>query len=465
MGSRTLFNRDDPGRGKRGMRVFLGPVEIAGYYSGIERGLRSVGIDAVAIDLNGHPFKYARVAGSTTPLAARLSMAAVRLFRLPVLRRLDLARKLVIAAATVPLFLWALVRFDVFVFGFRTSFFGLREVPLLHRLGKRLVFVFHGSDARPPYMDGADMSEAAGLSIADCANLAARKRRDIGKIERYANLVICHPLYGHFFQRPYVRWSAIGMPFERPVQTSSVGGRVDQSVRALHSPSNPAVKGTTLIRRAVAAVQSRGVPLEFREVLGLPNAVVLDEIAKADFVIDQLYSDIPMATFATEAAWQARPAVVGSYGWHEMQRLLPPGEHPPVKSCHPDDVAEAIASLAMDRATMGRLGDEAFQFVSEHWSDAQIVDRFLRVLTGDIPPEWLSDPREISYRHGCGLPESRARSITRAVIEEHGRAALQLGDKPDLEASIVDWATAEGNAPDRLPYPPADATVVAVEES
>ena len=42
------------GRTRRRPRVFLGPVEIAGYYAGLEAGLRNLGFDALAPDPSVH---------------------------------------------------------------------------------------------------------------------------------------------------------------------------------------------------------------------------------------------------------------------------------------------------------------------------------------------------------------------------------------------------------------------------
>ena len=42
------------------MRVFIGPVEIAGYYSQLAEALRGIGVDAVAVDLSANRFGYDR---------------------------------------------------------------------------------------------------------------------------------------------------------------------------------------------------------------------------------------------------------------------------------------------------------------------------------------------------------------------------------------------------------------------
>ena len=55
---------------------------------------------------------------------------------------------------------------------------------------------------------------------------------------------------------------------------------------------------------------NEGLPLEYVEIVGQPNDIVLAEIARSAFVIDQLYSDTPMAGFAAEAARLGKPAIV-----------------------------------------------------------------------------------------------------------------------------------------------------------
>ena len=56
---------------------------------------------------------------------------------------------------------------------------------------------------------------------------------------------------------------------------------------------------------------------------GQPNSVVLEQLARCDFIIDQLYADFPMPGFATEAAWFGKPAVTAGYALDLWKRTLP----------------------------------------------------------------------------------------------------------------------------------------------
>jgi glycosyltransferase involved in cell wall biosynthesis len=421
---------------RRSPRIFLGLVEVAGYYAALERGFRGIGVAATAVDITDHPFRYNDP--RKLPAVARLVAFARR--RSGHAGRTRVAWRLVLVVAKLPLVAWALWRFDVFVFGCGTTFFRLHELPLLRLLGKRIVVVFHGSDARPPYMDGADMAASANRSIADCAVLAAQKRARIRRIEQQADVVICHPLYSHFLERPYVRSLSIGLPLLAIPSDVELDRRDEGPVRVLHSPSSEEVKGTIRIRDAINALIDEGLPIDFVEVRGKPHAEVRRELAVADLVVDQLYSDTSMAGFAAEAASFGRPAVVGSLGWDEIRRTVPQDDAGPVQACHPDDISTAIRQLVADRGARLELGDRARRFVVLRSDPSIVAARFLQVITDGAPAEWTSSPSDTRYLCGAGLPAERVQSIVRDLVREHGPGSLQLRDKPELESALIEWA-------------------------
>ena len=342
----------------------------------------------------------------------------------------------------MPLFIWALLRCDVFVFGFGESFFRLHDLPILKLLGKRVVMVFHGSDLRPPYMDGPTMGGASSRSIADCLQLTRQLKRKAQTAERYADVIVSHPLFSHFLERPYVRFLAVGLPvLELPAEVRTRTSR-PSGIRVLHSPSDPAVKGTLLIREAVNQVIAEGVEIEYVEVSGQPNAVVLRELQLADVVIDQLYSDTPMAGFAAEAASVGCPAIVGSCDWEEIRRAMPAREVGPVQASDAEHLAEAIRILASDPTARHDLGDRARAFAVERDDPSRVAQRFREIIDDRIPADWYSDPADCRHLCGAGLPAERVREVVRDLVARHGRASLELADKPVLEAQLVEWASA-----------------------
>lgn len=418
-------------------RVFIGLLEVGGYYANLAAGLEALGAPTTFADLGDHPFQYG--GGSTHPL--------VELARRVRRRRMEatsgVARVVWQAAyRLVLLFLmsWALARHDVFIFGFRTTFLRLRDLAILRLLGKRVVLVFHGSDARPPYVDGADMDPATGRSIGDCAVLARTKKRDIARLERSAHVIVAFPLYGHFFSRPIVGFHDVGIPQpllgDFPAVVPEAPG---PPLRVLHAPSNPFVKGSARIREVIAGLVAEGLPLELVELVGVPNSVVRDELARCHFVVDQLYSDIPVTGLVAEAARYGRPAVLGGYGWGEIARLMPRLEWPPVELCHPDGLEAAVRKLATDADHRRALGLAARRF-AETWAAERVAGRFLDLIDGRIPPEWVHSVDEVRYTHGVGLAEDHARDIVGGLIAEEGTGALQLDDRPAMRDAFVEFA-------------------------
>jgi hypothetical protein len=214
----------------------------------------------------------------------------------------------------------------------------------------------------------------------------------------------------------------------------------DRPLRILHSPSDAPLKGSDLIRAAVRQLILEGLPLELVELRGVPNDVVLSELARCDFVVDQLYSDAPMVGFATEAAVASRPAIVGGYAWDANRSAFGSIPFPPVEECAPEGIVEAVRRLASDSAHRENLGRRAHDFVHARWSRTEIARRFVQLMDGAPPAEWMFDPRTLRYVEGCGLSREHVRAVVQDVLREGGPAALCLADKPELEAAFLEFA-------------------------
>lgn len=68
----------------------------------------------------------------------------------------------------------------------------------------------------------------------------------------------------------------------------------------VHATTAPSIKGTPLVRAAVAQLRIEGYEFEYVELIGVPNAVVKQEIGRAHIAMNQFYGFSP-AVFGVEA--------------------------------------------------------------------------------------------------------------------------------------------------------------------
>ena len=419
------------------LRIAFAPVEIAGYYRNLCIGLQELGVDSRQLLVEAHGFRYGEHPPDD-PIARFALDAAQRsdpkkqpgLGRF-LLRPINLASRAALVAH-------AARSYDVLVLAYGSSLLHLADLPLLKRLGKKLVFVFHGTDSRPPYLNGKKVRSAGEHPGPYLAREARSIKRSVAWINRYADAIIDNPLSGHFHLRPFVNWFEVLIPcahderFSRAAATVAAAGPCGQALRIVHAPSDPASKGSDLIAAAIERARRRGTAIEYVELKGRPNAEVLEELARCDFVIDELYSDVPGASLCFEAAAFGKPAIVGGYGQEQFQRWIRPERVLPTHYTRPELLDAAIERMAGDVAYRSELGARAQRFVTETCSPAAVASRMLRVIEGDVPPSWLVSPDELGYAHGFGMTEPMARSTIRSVIEAGGDAALQLSEKPEL---------------------------------
>jgi hypothetical protein len=72
------------------------------------------------------------------------------------------------------------------------------------------------------------------------------------------------------------------------------------TVRILHAPSNPFIKGTQVVRAAIKELKSLGYKFDYKELIGVSNEVVIRELRKSHIVLNEFYAFVP-GVFGVEA--------------------------------------------------------------------------------------------------------------------------------------------------------------------
>ena len=434
-----------------GRRILVGPNEVAGVACGTAVALARSGADVRFFNAQDHHFDppveesehlhrlFKRTVGVASRWQKRSGSTAVVGVLLAGIAKLLAFFKTCVWAQTIVMI------------GGKGFFGGGLEYAFFRLLGKRVVHVFVGTASRPRYLSGyaKGVVKDGRANQEELTRLARRTRRQarrIRGISRYASVVIENPLCGHFHERAFVNWFKLGIPFDmaalekQPRITNATPPRTEGKVRVLHCPSSPEVKGSAQIQQAVEKLIREGLPIEFRQITNVPRAQVLHEIAVSDFVVDQLYSDSPLAGFAAEVSAFGKAAIVGGYGWQLFPDFLRPEEMPPTATCHPDDLENCIRRFALDPARRAEFGANAQEFLLKHWSEEAFAARFARIVSGEIPADWMFSPAQVRYAHGVGLEESEVRRLIGALVERFGVASLQVGHSPGLAEQLAEFA-------------------------
>ena len=431
--------------------------EVAGYYSMLSKGFREIGIECDFITYGTHPFNYH--GESPRPIVLRFRQLLVNLRNKP--RRPRILKVLIKISVWLPskvlLYFWvfrAAFKYDVFIFGYGSSLLPRKNWDLLFlKLLNKLVIanLGHGSETRPPYIDGSYQSKDGKIqpSASRLLSLAKSHLKKAKFFEQHASVILGAPFStSQFTTKRFINCFTIGMPFiwaeEPEVQDSENSAMKDSAVvRMLHSPSHPALKGSARIKAVIDKLKAKGHLINFVVMREKTNDEVIREIRQCDFIIDQLYSDTPMSTFPAEAAWFGKPSVVCGYDLDSLRDFVPHEMWPPSKICHPDELEQAVEGLIVNSEERNLLGQMAQRFVREKWNAVEVARRYLTLINDEAPDEWWVEPNSVSYLAGVGQSEEKTKTTIRELVGKYGASSLQLSHRPDLEKAFLEFAEIE----------------------
>ena len=274
--------------------------------------------------------------------------------------------------------------------------------PILKLLGKRIVFVFWGSDIRHWYPLQQEMRilgvDAEIQPFIDYirdhpASSFHDKLRAVRNAERHADLILSQPGYGQLQARPYMR---ANIPLDLSRFRFSVPDREVPLV--LHAPSVPGVKGTEFVMAAVEQLKREGVSFEFRLIQKMPNAQLRELLTEADIVVDELFSETVGALSAESMA--TGNAVLVRY-MPEYARV-PPGC--PAVNVTKDSLCDRLREVILNRDLRHNLAYAGRPYVEANNDHVRITRQILDCLEAgddchhDFVPTFyqqLSIPREL----------------------------------------------------------------------
>ena len=433
-------------RKKRQPRVFIGFTEVANYYAHLQEGFDLLGVQCTRVTTVANrfsklpPTRVERFAHWLSGLSAAPG-------------RKRIALRVLLAAIEKVALLYASFRYDVFIFGFGTSFDGCltgkyrqRDLRYLRRRGKTVIAVYHGSDVRPPYLNG----QCKGMSSSAIKKRTKAVATRIARREKWVDLVISHPPMAVMQSRPFVQYLTIGVPVSFTAELGSqemvefdniapYKKSVD-TVTIVHAPSNPELKGSEIIKCLIEELRLEGHVIEFVMLSNMPHAQVIEEIQRADFVIDQIYSDTPMAHFAAEAAYFGVPAVVCGLDLLKIQDHVLGEDLKGLSQCGPPErLKQLVLELIEDPVKRRQIGQRARQYVRTNWAPEAVAKRLLILAKGEAPEEWFYDPvAGVQFLGGIGMSNIERCALVQRYVKEQGDKALYLDHKPITLSKLLE---------------------------
>jgi glycosyltransferase involved in cell wall biosynthesis len=402
---------------KQKYKIFLSLTEIAGYYSLLAKGFKELNINSNNGFVTKHIFNYQthypsflqKILTKITGYYQRRQSKIVRLLTIPWLGMMMLFY-----------FIEALFKYNVFIFSANQTFFPKNlDLPILKFFNKKIIIICHGSDVRPPYLNGIFAEENSHSLYKKTLKLYKRVRN----LEKFANYIIAQPAHSMFFSnKNLVNWLEIGMPCAPETYLP----KPQAKALILHSPSKPKAKGTLIIRQAVEELKQEGFVFEYQELQNTPNKIVKQYIQQSAFVIDQLYSDIPLSGFGAEAAALRKISIIGGYELKKLTNFITDNNisyqiEPTVKA-----LKNAIKDLLTNPDKAEQMGQEAYDFVVKNWHYKCVARKIIDLLENKLAPQYYFNSHQADFIYGCCISDNNRQKIIKNYLMFYSPEKLML---------------------------------------
>ena len=335
------------------------------------------------------------------------------------------------------LFIKYMIKCNVFIFSYNSSFLWLIDLPILKFFNKTIIYSYHGSDSRPPYLSGNYINNGFSLEYVKKFTYEIYKKNK--RIEKYADVIIGFPAMCQFFSRIIINTLWIGLPIDLKYKKTTIVKKESSSIKIIHAPSSRKVKGSDYFKKIILELKNEGYKISYDELYNVPNKQVLNEIQKSDIVLDELYSDTTMAGLATEAAFFGVPSIVG--GYHDnISKDLKNMSLPPSKYVNPNLIKKALIELILSKDKRQSLGESAKEFVNKNWTPLIVAKKYLMLIKKEKLPEtayYQQDDIESFY--GWGVSKENLKKFLKNYIGKFGKEALFLSHNKKLEKKILEY--------------------------
>ena len=154
--------------------------------------------------------------------------------------------------------------------------------------------------------------------------------------------------------------------------------RIIDKVHIVHAPSNPQVKGTKYLLKALDMLKEEGFNFEFTVVGGMANKDALCVYQKADLIVDQLLAGW-YGGFAVEAMAMGKPVI--AYIREDDLVHIPPEMRAelPIIRANPENIFEVLRKILSDKGSgLREIGMRSRDYVCNWHDPVKIAKHLIR---------------------------------------------------------------------------------------
>jgi glycosyltransferase involved in cell wall biosynthesis len=406
------------------MNVFLGTHDIAKILTGFKEGFQSLGCNVTTLVKESHPF-YKQEYNYTISRKFPNSNAIKNKHTRKIIEYADFNVQNLRIKQKLNRFIQ---EHDVFVFIWQSLQKDFADYRLIKAANKKIVNIFVGSEVRhisafQQEFGGNQASWEQGFHEEDLNT----KIFTLRNAELYSDLILSVPDQAGLAIRPY---DHLYLPFDASKITFKISEK--KPLKVIHAPSRSGIKGTELINSTIARLQSEGIALEYKLLQNIPNQQLLDELADADVLVDELYLHGP-GMLGLEAMASGCAVATHTLPFHKNVF------DPPVCSIGEENLYEQLRFLFKNGEYRLKLISDGHQFVKEKNSPAATAKRILDKL---LTPSLQHDYTPHFFMENYQLPDGTSINnnnleLTRQVLLKYGNSKHQNTKRAIKEKLIL----------------------------
>ena len=176
---------------------------------------------------------------------------------------------------------------------------------------------------------------------------------------------------------------------------------------------------------------------------GVSNSKVQESLAGCDVVLDECFSDTPIAGLGAEAAAKGIPAFTFGYAGTDLDHYFRAFGIPHEQFATPEDLVATVNRIIADPEWVREVALATHTFVNERWSPRGVAQKMAMILRDEIPADWWVEPTGLRYCWGYGMDRQTAVAAWREFKRRYGVGAFGLADDNPVLREILEAVSAE----------------------